>query len=64
MFAAGSGAAVLALLNIVTTAATVQYVMAVPAVCFAAIAVFALVFRRADKAAGRYTVLAGDTANI
>jgi len=33
--AAGSGAAVLALLNIVTTPATVQYVMAVPSLCFA-----------------------------
>jgi len=53
MFAAGSGAAVLALLNVVTTPATVQYVMAVPSLCFAAIAVFALVFRRADKAIGQ-----------
>ena len=53
MFAAGSGAAVLALLNVVTTPATVQYVMAVPSLCFAAIAVFALVFRKADKAIGQ-----------
>jgi FHS family L-fucose permease-like MFS transporter len=50
MFAAGSGAAVLALLNIVTTAATVQYVMAVPVVCFAAIAAFALHYRRTAPA--------------
>lgn len=51
MFAAGSGAAVLALLNVIATPATVQYVMAVPAVCFVAIAAFALVFRKADKKA-------------
>jgi hypothetical protein len=31
----------------------VQYAMAVPSLCFAAIAVFALVFRKADKAIGQ-----------
>lgn len=50
MFAAGSGAAVLALLNVATTAATVQYVMAVPALCFAAIAWFGLHFKRTAPA--------------
>jgi MFS transporter, FHS family, L-fucose permease len=50
MFAAGSGAAVLALLNIIITPAVIQYVMAVPAVCFAAIAAFALYYRRTAPA--------------
>lgn len=49
MFAAGSGAAILALLNVLITQDTVQYVMIVPSVCFAAITLFALVFRTADK---------------
>lgn len=49
MFAAGSGAAILALLNVLITQDTVQYVMAVPSACFAAIMGFALVFRRTDK---------------
>lgn len=46
MFAAGSGAAVLALLNVIVTPATTRLVMLVPAVCFAAITVFALYYRR------------------
>jgi FHS family L-fucose permease-like MFS transporter len=49
MFAAGSGAAILALLNVLITQDTVQYVMTVPSVCFVAIMVFALLFRRMDK---------------
>ncbi len=49
MFAAGSGAAILALLNVLITQDIVQYVMIVPSVCFAAIVGFALLFRRADK---------------
>lgn len=52
MFAAGSGAAILALLNILITQETVQYVMIVPSLCFAAIMGFALVFRGADKRRG------------
>jgi MFS transporter, FHS family, L-fucose permease len=51
MFAAGSGAAILALLNVLITQDTVQYVMMVPSLCFAAITVFAVVFRRADMKA-------------
>ena len=46
MFAAGSGAAVLALLNVVATPATMRFVMAVPAVCFAAIVAYAVYYRR------------------
>jgi FHS family L-fucose permease-like MFS transporter len=46
MFAAGSGAAVLAILNVIVTPATMQLVMLVPAVCFAAITVFAFYYRR------------------
>jgi FHS family L-fucose permease-like MFS transporter len=46
MFAAGSGAAVLALLNVIVTPATTRFVMLVPAVCFAAITVFAFHYRR------------------
>jgi MFS transporter, FHS family, L-fucose permease len=46
MFAAGSGAAVLALLNVVATPQTVQYVMLVPALGFAAIVAFALHYRK------------------
>ncbi len=51
MFAAGSGAAVLALLNVLIGPDTVRYVMIVPSLCFAAITGFALVFRKADRAA-------------
>jgi MFS transporter, FHS family, L-fucose permease len=49
MFAAGSGAAILAVLNVVTTPQTVQYVMIVPSICFAAITGFAIFFRRMEK---------------
>lgn len=49
MFAAGSGAAVLAVLHVIVTPATVQMVMAVPALCFAAIAVYAVFFRLSDR---------------
>lgn len=49
MFAAGSGAAVLAFLNVAVSPATVQMVMAVPAVSFAGIALFGLAARRADR---------------
>lgn len=46
MFAAGSGAAVLALLNVIVTPQTTRMVMLVPAVCFAAIVAFALYYRK------------------
>jgi FHS family L-fucose permease-like MFS transporter len=47
MFAAGSGAAVLALLNVIVTPATMRLVMLVPAACFAAIVAFAFYYRKA-----------------
>ena len=52
MLAAGTGAIALALADLVVAPATVQYVMVVPCLGFAAISAFAVVFRRADKLAG------------
>jgi MFS transporter, FHS family, L-fucose permease len=49
MLAAGTGAAVLAIVNLLTGPAAVQYVMLVPSACFAAIAVFAVVYYRATE---------------
>ena len=61
MLAAGSGAAVFALANLTVSKAAVQYVMLLPSLSFALIAVFAVYFRRAagterKAAAGSGTV--------
>jgi MFS transporter, FHS family, L-fucose permease len=51
MLCAGTGAVVLALSNLLIGPAGLQYVMIVPSVGFALIAVYAVVFRRADPLA-------------
>ena len=51
MFAAASGPAILALLKGIVGLVALRSVMAVPIPCFAAVAVFALGFHHADKAA-------------
>lgn len=51
MFVNSGGAAVLAILNVVVTKDLVQPLMALPALCFAGIAIFAIAFRRATAQA-------------
>lgn len=50
LFAAAGSPLVLALLDAVTTPATVPYVMVIPSLCFVAIAAFALHLRRCEAA--------------
>jgi len=61
MLAAGSGAAVFALVNLVVTDATIQYAMFLPSLSFAGIAVFALQYYRATRTDGPQPAASGST---